>query len=442
MTAYNDKIASWSNICNTNTCLEDFLSTTENGLTQPYIPRGSGHSFGDAAFLTDGYSLSSASLNDMGDIDFNSGTCRFGAGVSMQTMHYYLVGQCYEFPIYGGSPHVTLGGAAASDIHGKNHYHEGSFGDHVAALEVWTPQQGLVKCSCEENVDLFRSTIGGMGLTGMIVAVVLRVRPRKYTYLMQKRIRLYSLKEMFKEYEKKPALYQLASWLDLAAAKPVGFFYASCACSDEEYLVERQDTMTLQNEVKIPGLPRVRLITPGVMRFFAKLAELSPKQTERCRPVLHCNYAGPYVRFPQWNLLMGRQGMIEFHFCLPSNSFSSALDQIVADARTEKIALLCAVIKRFGEHEPTGLLSFARAGYGLNFQLRADKRSLDFLSRCSDYLNRIGGRFYLAKDSCLSAEQFVLSCPELSQWQSLVKVLDPYNQVRSDLSQRLQLKPW
>lgn len=441
MTMFKDTIASWSNICKTRTHLQNFSSTTASEQSHSYIPRGAGHSFGDAPFLTDGYSLCSTPLRDIGTIDLKSGTCRFGAGVSMQTMHYYLTENDCEFPIFGGSQHVTLGGATASDIHGKNHLHEGSFGHHVAALEVWTPQ-GLVKCNRENNIDLFRTTIGGMGLTGMIVAVVLNIRQRTNMHLVQTRKYLYSLKEMFQEYEKSQDLYQLASWFDLTANKPTGLFYTSRACGEEEYFVERQKAVLLRKELKIPGLPRIRLITPSVMRFFAELTKFSPKETERCLSVLQCNYSGPYVRFPQWNLLMGHPGIIEYHFCLPTDSFSSALDQIIAEARTEKIALICAVIKRFGKHKPMGLLSFPRPGYTINFQLRADKKSFNFLSRCSDYLNQIGGRFYLAKDSCLTAQQFAKSCPELSQWQSIVQTLDPHNQVRSDLSQRLQLKPW
>lgn len=430
------RIASWSNVLPTTTRMVDykekqFGNGAWNG--RPIIARGSGRSFGDAAYITNGVTLSSQSLRRIEAVDAEQGTVVCQSGVEMGMLHRHLENEGWSFPIYGGTQWVTVGGAVASDIHGKNDVAQGSFGNHVVEIQLIMPDGERLRCSRSTHPDLFAATIGGMGLTGFIEKVKLKLQRRVARMVCMRTRSASSLEEMLDYFTHIQSDFHVYSWINCTAPSSKGLFsYAS-------YTDAGQDRPHGAIQMRLPS---INIYSSWSMWIAHTMQHLIYGKRDKLMHVQNFNYIGPHELFKYWNNLFGRAGMIEYQFLVPRVHLQTAISQLLHLCHRHTITVYGAVIKRLGNVVRAGLLSFPQQGYTMSFQIKNQPENRRLLANFTDFLLELDGRIYLAKDSCVLPRQFAQMYAELDHWREIVQRYDPANRVRSDLSIRLGLKPW
>ncbi|WP_167404766.1 FAD-binding oxidoreductase [Vibrio penaeicida] len=421
-------IASWTHTCATRTQVSQAPALNE---PKPYIARGGGCSFGDAAFLSNDLTVTNIAKPSI-SINADTLSCRVSANFEMGELHRTLLMNGYQFPVYGGTQWATVGGATASDIHGKNHHRVGSFGRHVNAIELQLASGEVVICSPYVNAELFAATIGGMGLTGMILNVELKIRPVEFTSVVEQKVLFSSFDEMLALLKQNPDFHYACLYV---VDEPINGWYLSANYSDEQCDIPKQP----KDWTWLPHLPIVR---DSTLKLANHIARKNTHNKQKIKHVFGYNYGGPHQMVKQANRFLPRSGVIEFHYHLSDEYFAHSLELLVAMSRSANVQLTHLVVKRMGDFESPGMLSFTASGWAINFQLQDSSESRAFLSVFAHELSPMNPRYYLAKDSSINAEQYLASEPNLARWQALVKSVDPTHLLRSDLSQRLNLKPW
>lgn len=422
-------VSSWSNVLPARTFLVDFDPAATAG---PFIPRGAGRSFSDAAYLSDGLTLSSLRGARVRRLDPRARTLECDAGVSMGELHARLEASDFCFPIYGGTQWATVGGAVAADVHGKNDVGKGSFGNHVEALTLAMQDGRELRCSRREHPRCFAATLGGMGLTGYVKRVTLRLEAR-HRHTVRVRCReIGSVARAVERLDRTEADFQYCSWIELVRF-PGMHYHAS--------LVDRRCPPPRPS--RDVYLPRVKVYNRLTLEVMHRARARYHRGLDHRVHVRAFNYSGPQETFLHWNRLFGRSGFIEYQLATRAEVFVETCERIVELARRQRKDLAIAVLKRFGPAARDGLMSFPiPGGYTLSFQIEDLPENRSFLDRVTELVLAAGGRTYLAKDSCLTPAQFEPMYDSLPRWRRIVRDVDPEHRVRSDLSDRLRLKPW
>jgi FAD/FMN-containing dehydrogenase len=428
-------IASWSNVRPGRTRLVDWRADLLRHVApdQPCIARGAGRSFGDAAYVTGGLTASLLQRRRLQPVDTARSRVTCDAGVAMIDLQRHVEQAGFRFPVYGGTQWATTGGAAASDIHGKNDVVDGSFGSHVESLVINTVDAGTLECSRQQHADLFSATLGGMGQTGVIESLTLRLRRDPCRSVRVQARHVGSVDEMLACFRELDAEFQVCDWMGLSARAPRGlFWYASRADQDSPEPGPGSDCW----------LPRIKLFNRWSVETMERLLLRRAHDLDVVRHIRAFNYGGGHERLKNWNRLYGRHGFIEYHFVLPEQKLTEGFHALLGMSARRSTELYFGVVKRFGDHRRAGLLSFPMAGYGMNFQMENTTTSRRLLSEFTDLLLSLGGRVYLAKDAVITEAQFAPMYPKLDEWRKIVGSYDSRHVLRSDLSTRLQLKPW
>lgn len=429
------RVSSWSHILAADTHFEHGAAGWKRAVSSggPIIPRGAGRSLGDSAYSPNGttcISLPAAAPRAAVDAPF----IEVDSGTTLGQIHSALDGGAFEFPLFGGTQWVTAGGAAAGDIHGKNHEEAGSFGHHVLSLTLLTGDGTRLQCSPTSNEDLFRATIGGMGLTGFIEKVTLGLRPNRGKALRVERSRVTGIAEIQERLSKSEAAFQFATCPHLTARSPEALHFTASRVDG--------DCPGPRPSRRI-ALPRMPLLGARLMRAMSSLVlSQSGRSLDYLAHVRDFNYSGLHELLFGWNQLYCRGGMMAYQLVVPDGSAVDLLGRLAASARQRSIPLFWAVFKRFGDHAPAGLLSFARPGTTLNFQTPWSSGAVEFLRAFSDEVADAGGRINLTKDCCASPAQIERMYEKLEAWRAIVRRHDPGNRIRSALAERLGLKPW
>ena len=428
------KIASWSYTLPTTTYLAPYEETPlwlQTGMR--FIPRGNGRSYGDAAYVSDGLTLSSQTLDGIGELDVVNGTLECGAGVTIGAVHRHLeaAGQPWAFPIYGGTQWGTIGGAAAVDIHGKNDAAHGSFGNHVAALKLVVPDGHTLDCSPTHNPELFAATIGGMGLTGLIKTVTLKLQRGLATALHVRSQMLPIGRAVLDAFATTSCDFQFFSCAGCSVATCPGL-YAYATYSDEPVHSTRKP-------IDWPT-PTINLCRPSLVPLVNQLQRRLVGNKDEVVHIRDFNYIGPHEYFKQFNKLCG--SLIEYQFFVAAEQIEAALNALLKIYQQRSLLCYGYVLKKLGALPRAGLLSFPKAGYTVSFLVQNRPEARKFLIDFTDLIIELGGRIYLTKDSCILPRQFERMYDQLDEWRMIVRQIDPTNRVQSDLSTRLNMKPW
>ena len=428
------KISSWSHILPTTTYLQSITAATDFSLGKDtFIVRGSGSSFNDASYITDGKTLTTENLKRISDFNPEARTVTCEAGVEIGQLHEFLEKTDLAFPIYGGSQWVTVGGAIAADIHGKNSHTQGSFGNHVEKISLTLADGREIECSRDVNADLFVATIGGMGLTGFIRAATLRLLKRISSSLYFHSNIINAIEEAVANFGDNESEFSFYTHGNISG-KTLGTLY-SANYSDESSSPPR-------TALNFP----VPLLKPAQNRLLLNAADrilmLLYKNTLNKQGSVHIryfNFMGIHQFIRPVNKFLGP--VIEYQFVV---SDENSLLQIYRDFSSRKwdFNLFSYVLKKFGPVQSPGLLSFVQPGYTLGIWVPEGTQTRQQFTAFTERLLQLGGRVYLAKDSCATAKQFEKMYPQLDEWRRIVKQYDPHNRIQSDLSKRLDLKPW
>lgn len=428
------RIASWSNVLPAETTLVPDQPRVLHAATRdlPCIPRGAGRSFGDAAYVSNGRTIvTRAGGAPTFDAARERVTCDAGFAIGELQRAVDAAGR--HLPVFGGTQWATAGGAVACDIHSKNDTTWGSCGNHVAALALETPDGVLRECSADSEPDLFRATVGGMGLTGVIRRVTFRVAEQR-PLALRIRARLFaSIPEMVRLFEETGGDLAVVEWVDLGRSASPGIFWYATEVDAE--VREPRAASTLR-------FPVVRAFNAATVRAL-ELATISAAR--RLDLVAHrrrFHYGSAHEFFTNWNALFGARGFIEYHFAVPSHQIEAAFTALRDSARAARAQVWFCAGKKFGAMPRAGLLSFPRSGFGLNFQTPDTPASRRWLHDFTETLISLDGSVYLAKDSVVTADQYARMTPALTEWQAIARRYDPDVRLQSNLSRRLGLKPW
>lgn len=382
---------------------------------------GMGRSYGDVCLLQNGTLLETPNLDRLISFDPETGLLRCEAGVTLAQILDFAVPRGWFLPVSPGTKYVTVGGAIANDIHGKNHHVAGTFGLHTPCFELVRSDGVQVYCSRTENPEWYAATIGGLGLTGMITWAEVHLRP-----IVSRRIRYRSTR--FVGVEEFVALSQASAheeysvaWIDCVAQ---GSNFARGLFMQGQH-DEQPGPLTPLAKPKIAlpfDLPAVALnrATVGAFNTLYYHKQLGKRRTGL---IDYEPFFYPLDRILQWNRLYGRQGLLQFQCVLPWESAVLGMIQLLKAITASGLASFLAVIKVFGEAVSPGIMSFPIPGItlALDFPIRREL-SFDLLDRLAAITADLDGRMYPAKDSCMSATQFQKFYP---QWQQFSAYMDP-----------------
>ena len=407
------------------------------------IARGQGRSYGDAALNENGRVLLTGRVNRLLEFDAENGVLRAEAGVTLAEILEVIAPRGWFLPVTPGTKFVSLGGCVAADVHGKNHHHDGSFGNHVLSIELILADGGRVLCSPSENPELFWATVGGMGLTGIIGEVAVKLAPIQSDYVMVRHHAAGNLEQLFQHLQN-PALddrYTVA-WIDsLATGQQLGRGIAMCGhhAAAEELPAGFTGAVQSKRSRSIPfDFPAWALNPLSIGAFNALYYQREGGKRE---PFLsgYDPYFYPLDAIGDWNRMYGKRGFVQYQCVIPERAAFEGIKALLEEITGSRRPSFLAVLKRFGA-QGRGLLSFPVAGYTLALDLPIrDEGLFALLDRLDRIVLQHGGRVYLAKDARLSAASFRAMYPRYEEWLKIKNAVDPQNRFSSSLSRRLEI---
>jgi decaprenylphospho-beta-D-ribofuranose 2-oxidase len=410
------------------------------------LARGLGRSYGDAAQNGGGLVLRlTASAGDI-VLDSSTGVVTVGAGVSIDELLRAIVPRGFFIPVSPGTRFVTIGGAIASDIHGKNHHVDGSIGKHVQSISMVLADGSVVVIGPNDNPTLFWATVGGMGLTGFMLEAKIRLLPVETSRMCIDTTRLSDLDELLATMSRgdDDVRYSVA-WIDLVA-KGRHLGRSILSRGDHARLHEldpRQATAPLaygpHQLVSIPPLvPPMGVLNHATVAAFNEcwFRKAPVRRTGEIQGL--AAFFHPLDLVGSWNRLYGTRGMVQYQFVVPFGE-EETMRVVVERLSASGAASFLAVLKRFGAANPAPL-SFPRAGWTLALDLPGASRGLaDLLHGLDRIVLDAGGRHYFAKDAHTTSEAVRRGYPRLHEWQQIRDEIDPNRVWQSDLGRRLGL---
>ncbi|GAA3122068.1 FAD-binding oxidoreductase [Streptosporangium carneum] len=401
--------------------------------------RGLGRSYGDAAQNAGGLVLDCTALTSW-SLDETTGLVTAAAGLSLHDLMKALVPRGWFVPVTPGTRHVTVGGAVATDVHGKNHHADSSFGAHLTSLTLVTAEGDSRTLTPAD--DLFWATVGGMGLTGVITEAVFRCVPIETSRMRVDVERTRDLDHTLETMTATDDRYRYTvAWIDLLASG--GRMGRSVLTRGDhagrDELPRGADPLAFApgSTLKAPPWAPNGLLNPLTVRAFNEAwyrrARPATGLVQGIAPFFH-----PLDFVEGWNRVYGSNGFVQYQFVVPFGE-ETTLRRIVSRLSAEGVVSFLTVLKRFGQATP-GMLSFPIPGWTLALDIPAGRRGLAGLLREFDgWVAEAGGRIYLAKDSRMSARDAAVMYPRLQEWRKVRDEADPAGVFRSDLARRLAL---
>jgi FAD/FMN-containing dehydrogenase len=382
------------------------------------LPYGLGRSYGDSCLNAGRELIDCRRLNRILGFDESTGMVRCEGGVSLSDIIDVFLPKGWFLPVTPGTRFVTVGGAIANDVHGKNHHWAGTFGAHVRQIGLHRSNDGLVICNFEDNPDMLRATIGGLGLTGVIGWADIQLKRVAGPWIDAESIPFQSLNAFLDlSCESNDRFEYTVAWLDCFAGKnPRGIFFRGNHAADQgkEFHPKRGPKLPFALPAWLLNRYSVRAFNTAYYRIHAtqKGAAVAP----------YDSFFYPLDSIRQWNLLYGRQGFLQYQCVIPEtnlDAFEELLDRI---ARSGMGSFL-GVLKQFGSAPPVGMLSFPRPGLtiALDFAMRGE-RTLKLMQSLDEIVQQSGGALYPAKDARMSPGLFEASFP---RWRGFVPYIDP-----------------
>lgn len=410
---------------------------------QTLIPRGLGRSYGDAAHNGEGATVLMERLNRMLSFDPASRILECEPGVTIQDVLEVFLPRGLGPPVTPGTMYVTLGGCLACDVHGKNHHHSGSFSRHLVDFELLLPDGSLVTCSRKENPDLFWATIGGMGLTGIVTGLRIRLKSVPSQYVVVDYDKARDLDEALALFEASDDTYEYSvAWIDCLARGSRAGRSVLIRGNDAgpEHLGSRPRQPRGRPTVRVPMNMPSGLLNRYSVRWFNALYYGKAPRTARNRVEPFQKFFYPLDSVRDWNRIYGTSGFVQYQFVVPRAAARAALQAVLSRISKAGQASFLAVLKAMGAEEPDQLLSFPREGYTLAVDIPWKAgRTERLLAELDRIVIDHGGRVYLAKDARLSPEAFRSMYPRMDSWREIKRRVDPDNKLRSDLAERVGL---
>jgi len=394
----------------------------------PGIFMGMGRSYGDVCLNPGGALWQTTGLNHYLAFDPQTGILHCESGTLLRDIQLTFVPQGWMLPVTPGTQFVTVGGAIANDVHGKNHHVMGSFGDHVVSLELARSNGEVLHCSPQTNADMLEATIGGFGMTGLIKSAAIRLRPVQGPWLSTESMPYRSLSEFFELADSSEKDWEYTvSWIDCIGGQGVrGIFMRGNHAA-------HQQAAPPPHARSMPMTPPISMVNALSLRAF-NLAYFNWHSLQAGAHIEHYQkFFYPLDSINHWNRMYGPQGFYQHQCVLPRDLGPDALNTMVDAIKRSGEGSFLAVLKTFGQRKAPGLMSFAMPGVtlALDFPNRGP-RTLQLLARLNDIVAEAKGRIYVAKDACMPRALFEQGYPQLP---AFLAYRDPG--VSSALSRRL-----
>lgn len=386
------------------------------------LPHGNGRSYGDSCLNPGGCLLLGRGLDRHIDFDPERGIVECEAGMLLSELLDLVVPQGWFVPVTPGTRLVTLGGAVANDVHGKNHHVAGSFGRHVLGLELLRSDGQRLACGPDSAADWFAATVGGLGLTGLITRVRLQLRRIRGPWLHTQTRRFERLQDFFALSAQSASSEYTVAWIDcLARGSSLGrgvFMQADHAAA----LPDRRQHPG-HRRLAMPFSSPFSLVNRLSLRAFNTLYFHRAPRRPRQRTVHYEPFFYPLDAVADWNRIYGPRGFLQYQCVMPPADAPATTEELLERIAASRQGSFLVVLKQFGSLPSPGMLSFPRQGttLALDFPFLG-KQTLDLLSRLDGIVAAAGGAVYPAKDARMSARMFATSFP---RWREFLPFVDP-----------------
>ena len=421
---------------------QEIINLIKGSQTSSLITRGLGRSYGDAAQLKDDFVLNISFSNG---ISLSGNQLTVGGGVSISKLLEVIVPLGYFLPVSPGSAQVTIGGAVAADVHGKNHHKDGSLGNHVSRILLIDGKGEIQEIKpklehSEENNNFFWATIGGMGLTGIILEVTISLIKIETSLMKVDTFICNELEILMDLMRSKDQEYSYSvAWVDSLHKKTRGVL----TCGEHAKLEDLDNTsldLLSYDSKNLGTAPRFlpngilnKLTVKAFNEFWFRKSGAIENSIQTISQFFH-----PLDGVSNWNRIYGSQGFYQYQFVIPDDKtyfVPKTLDRL---KKCSSYSFL-TVLKRFGKRN-NAFLSFPQPGWTLAVDLPGSNVNLlDVLEELDNELASIGGKIYLAKDSRQTSEMFKKTYRSYKKWKNTKNEMDPDNLFQSDLSKRLRM---
>jgi FAD/FMN-containing dehydrogenase len=382
---------------------------------------GMGRSYGDVCLLNEGTLLPTTAMNRLLDFDAETGLLTAEAGITLAQILDFAVPRGYFLPVTPGTKYVTLGGAIANDIHGKNHHVAGTFGNHVTQFELVRSDGQHLHCSPTSNPSHYAATIGGLGLTGVITWAQLRLKPIISRMVDFEGIQFHGIDEFLSLTQAAENIEYTVSWVDCTSTGK-NFIRGVFMQGDHSQVpapLKASSKPKLVFPFELPGFALNRFsIGAFNSLYFHKQMKPRVMALQDYEPFFY-----PLDIALHWNRMYGKRGLLQFQYAIPWEHAREGTVAVLKEVAKSGLASFLAVLKVFGDVPSPGMMSFPKPGItlALDFPIKPEK-SFALFDRLAAMTQEFGGRLYPAKDARMTAEQFQAFYP---QWQEFAKYKDP-----------------
>ncbi|MBW8361389.1 MAG: FAD-binding oxidoreductase [Kaistella sp.] len=367
------------------------------------IARGNGRCYGDAALGE--HIFSTCRLNKFISFDRLNGIIECESGVLLSEILEICVPQGYFLFVTPGTKFITVGGAIAADVHGKNHHSEGCFSESVLEFSLLNENGEVIICSRTENSGKFWATVGGMGLTGIILSAKFKLKNIETAYIRQETIKAENIDEIFRLFEESESWTYNVAWIDcLRKGKNLG----RSVMLRGEHAFRHQLPLKLQENplrLKEKSMPSVPFYLPGfilnsfTVKFFNFLYFNQHHKNRGADYVDYEKFFYPLDIVNDWNRMYGKNGFIQYQFVIPKEKGKEGLKKILETIADSGNGSFLAVLKLFGKNNPEAYNSFPTEGYTLALDFKVNPKLKKLVAQLDEIVEEYGGRIYLAKDS-------------------------------------------
>ncbi|MGH8529572.1 MAG: FAD-binding protein [Nevskiales bacterium] len=405
--------------------------------TPDLLTYGGGRSYGDAALNSAGHSLLTTRLDRLLSFDETTGELECEPGVNFRTLWQIFLPRGWLAPVSPGTAYATIGGAIATDVHGKNHDRDGGFGQHLQWFDLALPNGEVKRVSQGEQPELFATTVGGMGLTGIVVRAVFRLLRIPSSAVSVNRRRMVDLESFLAALEESRKRDRFSvGWVDaLAPGGQLGRGILETA----DFAPQAPPGEYREPLRRVPFNFPAGTLNPLSVRAFNALYYRRIPAGGRARTEWLPKFLYPLDALQDWNRIYGRRGFYQFQCVIPDAQANRGLRQLLETIRSAGRGSFLAVLKTLGAEGP-GYLSFPLRGYTLALDFPRQTGVEVLLQRLEDIAIEHGGRVYLAKDATLTRERFRAMYPRWQQFATILAQIDPQGRMQSDMARRLDLR--
>lgn len=408
--------------------------------TEGFIPRGNGRCYGDASLSEK--TISTLNYDKILSFDTQNGIFECQSGLILDKVLEVIVPKGWFLPVTPGTKFITVGGAVASDVHGKNHHIDGSFSSHVLEMDVLLSDGNIITCSPDSFKDLFWATCGGMGLTGVIMRIKFDLKQIETSYISQKQVKAKNLEEVLELFEIYKHYTYSVAWID--CLKKEKHFGRSILILGEHAKKDELPENKKKNPLKFPAKKQITfpfnlpsfVLNKMTVKAFNFLYYGKNFKKEINNVVSYEPFFYPLDAILHWNRGYGKKGFVQYQFVLPLES-KQGLIEILNKISDKGLGSFLAVLKIFGKQDD--LISFPTEGYTLALDFPVRKGLFDFLDELDQVVLNYGGRLYMSKDARMKSAILKAGYKQLPDFIEIIRKYNPKARIRSMQSERLFL---